>query len=203
MISLCRSYDCAWNSWHNFQSDDAASDPDTPGSNLDSASPRTLEEAVEEFPEMALHDLAEVLGLDLDRLDQALRQYEDFAHKRQHGAQQQRKRSPTSLAVAHNTKRPRPRSLPRQSRPSPPALRYPDSEVIKGLLRYQSSSSPSLEPSEHMKLGWAVNSEALHEYQEAERKRRSSAIPERPSPKSKKSQGPSQETNVQGLTQPS
>lgn len=208
LISLCRSYDCCtWGSWHHFQSDSSMSDSDDPSS--DSDCPRTLEEAVESYTEMALRDLAEVLGLDIDRLDEGLRQYKEFSRRHGRGLQKQHKRSQTFLVAIHDVKRQRPCPPKQERRPSSPRPRTADPELLKLLLRVKSSSSPKSEPSLHTQLGWAVNSAELEEHRkalrkeatagkpEAQRDRGSRALPTRPSPEPKKSQVSSQRTDVQ------
>ncbi|KAL8645904.1 MAG: hypothetical protein Q9210_006448 [Variospora velana] len=163
LTSLCRSYgSLAWESWHRFQSDNSGSGSDEPSS--DSDCPRTLEEAVESYTEMALRDLAEVLGLDVDRLDEGLRQFKQFSRTRRRGSQNQRKRSQISLVAAQDVKRQRPSSTPRPSPPYPPPA---DPEFVKFLLREKSSSAGASEPSVHTKLGWAANSAQFEEYQAA------------------------------------
>ncbi|KAL8708016.1 MAG: hypothetical protein Q9225_007665 [Loekoesia sp. 1 TL-2023] len=180
-------------------SDDPLSDP---------GCSRTLEEAVELYSEMALRDLAEVLGLDMDRLDEGLRQYKEFSCRHGRGLQQ-RKRSQPSLVATHDVKRQRPYSPTQERRPSPLRPSTADPELLKLLLRDKSSSSPTSEPSLHTQLGWAANSVELEEYRkalkkeattgkpEAQRDRGSGALPMRPSPEPKKSQGSSQRTDVQ------
>ncbi|KAL9019897.1 MAG: hypothetical protein Q9185_002839 [Variospora sp. 1 TL-2023] len=156
--------------------------------------PRTLEEAVESYTEMALRDLAEVLGLDIDRLDEGLRQFKEFSRIHRRGSQKQRKRSQNSLAAAQDIKRQRPSST-QQRRPSSPLPRPGDPELLKFLLREKSSSPGASEPSVHTKLGWAVNSEQLEEYRAAlkehdarnrEVKAQREALAMRPSPEPKK-----------------
>ncbi|KAL8973457.1 MAG: hypothetical protein Q9197_002299 [Variospora fuerteventurae] len=156
--------------------------------------PRTLEEAVESYTEMALRDLAEVLGLDIDRLDEGLRQFKEFSRIHRRGSQKQRKRSQNSLAAAQDVKRQRPSST-QQRRPSSPLPHPGDPELLKFLLREKSSSPGASEPSVHTKLGWAVNSEQLEEYRAAlkehdarnrEVKAQREALAMRPSPEPKK-----------------
>ncbi|KAL8978008.1 MAG: hypothetical protein Q9177_006512 [Variospora cf. flavescens] len=156
--------------------------------------PRTLEEAVESYTEMALRDLAEVLGLDIDRLDEGLRQFKEFSRIHRRGSQKQRKRSQNSLAAAQDVKRQRPSST-QQRRPSSPLPRPGDPEFLELLLREKSSSPGASEPSVHTKLGWAANSEQLEEYRAAlkehdarnrELKAQGEALAIRPSPEPKK-----------------
>ncbi|KAI4285303.1 MAG: hypothetical protein L6R35_004688 [Caloplaca aegaea] len=195
LTSLCRSYGCcAWKSWHRFQSDNSGSDSDSDKPSSDSDCPRTLEEAVESYTEMALRDLAEVLGLDIDRLDEGLRQFKEFSRIHRRGSQKQRKRSQNSLAAAQDVKRQRPSST-RQRRPSSPLPRPGDPEFLEFLLGEKSSSPGASEPSVHTKLGWAANSEQLEEYRAAlkehdarirEAKAQGEALAMRPSPEPKK-----------------
>ncbi|KAL8902642.1 MAG: hypothetical protein Q9207_004511 [Kuettlingeria erythrocarpa] len=162
LTSLCRSYGChAWESWHHFQSDDSGSGSDEPST--DSDCPRTLEEAVESYTEMALRDLAEVLGLDVDRLDEGLRQFKEYSRIHRRGSQKQRKRSQISLVAAQDVKRQRPSST-RLSPPHPPPA---DPKLLELIFRDKSSSPRASEPSVHTTLGWAVNSEQFEEYQAA------------------------------------
>ncbi|KAI4174674.1 MAG: hypothetical protein LQ346_008207 [Caloplaca aetnensis] len=165
LTSLCRSYNCcAWESWHRFQSEDSGSSSDEASS--DSDRPPTLKDAVESYPEMALRDLAGVLGLDVDRLDEALTQYREFSRIHGRGSQKQRKRSPVSLVAAQDVKRQRPSSS-QQRGPSPPYPPPADPELIKLLLRDKSTSPGTSEPSFHTQLGWAANSEELENYRTA------------------------------------
>lgn len=115
---------------------------------------------------MALRDLAEVLGLDVDRLDEGLRQFKEFSRTHRRGSQKQRKRSQTSLVAAQDVKRQRPSSTG-QRPPSPPYPTPADPELLKLLFRNKSSSPSASEPSVHTKLGWAANSAQFEEYQAA------------------------------------
>ncbi|KAL8896187.1 MAG: hypothetical protein Q9207_007832 [Kuettlingeria erythrocarpa] len=165
LTSLCRSYNCCtWESWHRFQSEDSGSSSDEASS--DSDRPPTLEDAVKTYPEMALRDLAGELGLDIDRLDEALAQYREFSRIHGRASQKQRKRSPVSLVAAQDVKRQRPSSS-QQRRPSPPALPPADPKLIKFLLRDKSTSPSTSEPSFHTQLGWAANSEEFEDHQAA------------------------------------
>ncbi|KAL8679404.1 MAG: hypothetical protein Q9186_004315 [Xanthomendoza sp. 1 TL-2023] len=154
LASLCRSYDCCdWNTWHLFEQDDTVSDTDSSSSR--SECPRTLEDAVALYPELALRELGEALGLDLDRLDEKLRQYDEFSiHSR--ALYQPRKRASHSPSLSENVKRQRPLPLSKQKRPSPPPPKAADPEFIKLLLREKSSSSPQPDSSIHTQLGWAA-----------------------------------------------
>ncbi|KAL9027781.1 MAG: hypothetical protein Q9196_003744 [Gyalolechia fulgens] len=165
LTSLCQSYGClAWESWHRFQSDDSGSGSD--GQSPDPDCPGTLEEAVESYTEMALRDLAEVWGLDVDRLDEELRRFKEFSRIHGRGSQKQRKRSPISLGAAQDVKRQRPSST-RQNPPSPLYPTSADPELLKLLLSEKSSSPGMSEPSVHTQLGWAANSEEFERYQTA------------------------------------
>ena len=96
---------------------------------------------------MALRDLAEELGLDLDRIDEGHRQYHEYTTASGEGLSHQPKRSPASLIS--------PREVKRQQ-PSPPPQHSTDPDLMRLILRGRSSTLS--EPSLHTQIGWEENS---------------------------------------------
>ncbi|KAL8724300.1 MAG: hypothetical protein Q9181_006889 [Wetmoreana brouardii] len=146
----------------------STSSSDLPLPDLDS--PKTLEEAVEAYTDLALRDLAQVLGLDLDRLEEELRRHEMYTARKGHSLQRQRKRSQRSQTAAHDTKRQRTSSPLGQRRPSPLPPRPADPELVAIALRDKWSSSSPTDKSVHTHLGWAANSEDLEAHRTALKK---------------------------------
>ncbi|KAI4126911.1 MAG: hypothetical protein LQ338_003488 [Usnochroma carphineum] len=132
-----------------------------------SDSPQTLEEAVESNPDLALRDLAEALGLDLDRLEEGLRSYKVFASRQGQGPRHQHKRSQRSQTAAHDAKRQRPSFPTGQRRPSPPPPPPRDPELVALAFGEKSPSSSPAGTSVNTHLGWAANSEDFEAYQRA------------------------------------
>lgn len=170
---LLRFYNLSgWKSWGSCSSDLESSDSESenstsakspssePSSQKSSPTssfpqqPRTLEDAIDAHPELALQEIAEEIGLDYDRIESSVQAYKVY-HAQQASIQAPLKRStPPKLTRDSSLKRQR-----REPRPSPPipipVLTLEDLEKMDAS-QERRYNPPRSEPSISTQLGWGV-----------------------------------------------
>lgn len=173
MSYLFRFYNLSgWKNWGSHSSDLESSDSESENStsakstlsepssrkssppSLFPLQPRTLEEAIDAHPELALQDIAEEIGLDYDRIESIVREYK-IHHTKQALTQAPLKRStPPKLIRDLSSKRQRPE--PPLSPPIP-ILRFTVDDLEASQERID--NLPRSESSVHTELDWLVGNQ--------------------------------------------
>jgi hypothetical protein len=184
LVYLLRFYNLSgWRGWGSYASDLETSDsesensvpsgtspaakPFSPHRSSPSSSfppqPRTLEDAVEAHPELALQEIADELGLDYDRIESTAQAYKAYRAKQESTRTPSKRFSPPILnreLMMSKRQRPNPHPSP------PPHVPHFTVEDVEASLGRLENPPPRSEPSIHTQLGYAVTSE---EYRESTR----------------------------------
>ena len=169
MTYLLRFYNLSgWKSWGSCSSDLESSDSESENSTFAKSpsiepssqkssppssfpqQPRTLEDAIDAHPELALQEIAEEIGLDYDRIESTVQAYKAY-HAKQALIQAPLKRSTPPILTRDSSKRQR-----QKPRPSPP-IHIPHFTVDDLVASQERRDNlPRSEPSVSTQLGWAV-----------------------------------------------
>lgn len=173
---LLRFYNLSgWKSWGSCSSDLESSDSESenstfakspssePSSQKSAQSsptssfpqqPRTLEDAIDAHPELALQEIAEEIGLDYNRIESTVQEYKVYRAQQALIQAPLKRSTPPKLTRDPSLKRQR--REPRPSPPTPiPVLTLEDLEKMEAS-QERRINPPRSEPSISTKLGWAV-----------------------------------------------